>query len=76
MYRGKVLVMRSSMASEVNTLGSMLNRLSETNRWYRDFTLNSLTAALRVTVASFPVYRTYITPQGEADQDDQRRSGK
>ncbi|MGV3533144.1 MAG: malto-oligosyltrehalose synthase [Chthoniobacteraceae bacterium] len=71
-YSGKVLVMRSSMSSEVNTLGSMLNRLSETNRWYRDFTLNSLTAALRVTIASFPVYRTYITPQGEADQDDQR----
>ena len=71
-YRGKVLVMRSSMSSEVNTLGSMLNRLSETNRWYRDFTLNSLTAALRVTIASFPVYRTYITPQGDADQDDQR----
>lgn len=71
-YQGKVLMMRSSMASEVNTLGSMLNRLSETNRWYRDFTLNSLTAALRVMIASFPVYRTYITPQGEADQDDQR----
>ncbi len=71
-YRGKVLVMRSAMSSEVNTLGSMLNRLSETNRWYRDFTLNSLTAALRVTIASFPVYRTYITPQGYADADDQR----
>ncbi|MHA3770076.1 malto-oligosyltrehalose synthase [Verrucomicrobiota bacterium sgz303538] len=71
-YRSKLLVMRSAMSSEVNVLGSMLNRLSETNRWYRDFTLNSLTSAVREVIACFPVYRTYLTPEGEPNEDDRR----
>lgn len=71
-YRGKLLTMRSSMASEVNVLAHMLNRISETHRWYRDFTLNALTAALREVVACFPVYRTYITPEGEVSPEDVR----
>src|SRR5690606_22295003 len=33
---------------------------SESNRRNRDFTLGSLKDALRETIASFPVYRTYI----------------
>lgn len=65
-YESKLLVMRTAMASEVNVLGHMLNRLSETNRWYRDFTLNALTTAVREAIACFPVYRTYITPDGTA----------
>jgi (1->4)-alpha-D-glucan 1-alpha-D-glucosylmutase len=71
-YDSKLLVMRSAMASEVNVLGHMLNRLSETNRWYRDFTLNALTAAVREVIACFPVYRTYITPDGTASEGDRR----
>ncbi|RYD81324.1 MAG: malto-oligosyltrehalose synthase [Verrucomicrobiaceae bacterium] len=71
-YRSKLLVMRSAMSSEVNVLGSMLNRLSETNRWYRDFTLNALTAAVREMIACFPVYRTYLTPDGEPSEDDRK----
>src|SRR4029453_337662 len=48
----------------------MLNRLSETNRWYRDFTLNALTMAIREVIACFPVYRTYLSPDGDrSDQD-------
>jgi (1->4)-alpha-D-glucan 1-alpha-D-glucosylmutase len=69
-YRAKILTMLVSMSSEVNTLGHMLNRLSETNRWYRDFTLNALTRALRATIASFAVYRTYLSPGTEADPRD------
>jgi (1->4)-alpha-D-glucan 1-alpha-D-glucosylmutase len=60
--QSKLLVMRSAMASEINVLGNMLSRLSETNRWYRDFTLNALTGALREVISCFPVYRTYLTP--------------
>jgi (1->4)-alpha-D-glucan 1-alpha-D-glucosylmutase len=71
-YRGKLLVMRTAMSSEVNVLGHMLNRLSETNRWYRDFTLNALTTAVRETIACFPVYRTYLTPGAEPSEDDRR----
>jgi (1->4)-alpha-D-glucan 1-alpha-D-glucosylmutase len=71
-YEGKLLTMRSSMASEVNVLAHMLHRISETHRWYRDFTLNALTAALREVIACFPVYRTYITPDGETSPEDSR----
>jgi (1->4)-alpha-D-glucan 1-alpha-D-glucosylmutase len=48
------------MSSELNVLGHALDRLSERNRHSRDFTLNSLTHALREVIACFPVYRTYI----------------
>ncbi len=61
-YRCKRLVMQVSMASEVNVLGHLLNRLSESHRWYRDFTVNALTAAVRETIACFRVYRTYLVP--------------
>jgi (1->4)-alpha-D-glucan 1-alpha-D-glucosylmutase len=40
----------------------MLDRLSEQNRWYRDFTLEALSRAVRETIACFPVYRTYLAP--------------
>ncbi len=72
-YRAKMLTMLVSMSSEVNTLGRLLNRLSETNRWYRDFTLNALTRALRATIASFPVYRTYLVPGSDPDVVDVER---
>jgi (1->4)-alpha-D-glucan 1-alpha-D-glucosylmutase len=41
-----------------------LSRLAERNRHSRDFTLNSLTHALREVIACFPVYRTYIHGRG------------
>jgi (1->4)-alpha-D-glucan 1-alpha-D-glucosylmutase len=66
----KRVVMSSSMASEVNMLARRLNRISETNRRTRDFTLNELTRALVEFVALFPVYRTYVTAEGEVDDRD------
>ena len=69
-YRSKLLTMRAALASEVNVLGHMLNRLSETNRWYRDFTLNALTAAVREVIACFPVYRTYLEPGVPPSEED------
>jgi (1->4)-alpha-D-glucan 1-alpha-D-glucosylmutase len=71
-YRGKRLVMQVSMASEVNVLGHLLNRLSESNRWYRDFTINALTTAVREVIACFPVYRSYLVPGQPADEADSR----
>jgi len=50
----------------------MLDRLSEQNRWYRDFTLEALSRAVRETIACFPVYRTYLAPgQPVSDEDRQ-----
>ena len=41
-------------------LGQRLDRISEKHRSSRDFTLGSLTTALREIIAAFPVYRTYV----------------
>jgi (1->4)-alpha-D-glucan 1-alpha-D-glucosylmutase len=71
-YRGKQLVLRVSMAGELNVLAHRLNMLSERNRHYRDFTLNSLSQAMREIIACFPVYRTYVTER-DAEVDDQDR---
>ncbi|MFO0698221.1 MAG: malto-oligosyltrehalose synthase [Nitrospira sp.] len=60
-YESKKLIMQASMSSEINVLGHQLNLLSERDRRSRDFTLNSLTNAIREIIACFPVYRTYIT---------------
>jgi (1->4)-alpha-D-glucan 1-alpha-D-glucosylmutase len=46
-YAKKRLVMRLSLANDVNVLGSMLDRLSEKNRWFRDFTLERSAARAR-----------------------------
>lgn len=54
------MIMLVSLSSEINELSSQLDRLSAKNRRYRDFTLNSLTFAIREVVACLPVYRTYI----------------
>ncbi|HEY1770016.1 MAG TPA: malto-oligosyltrehalose synthase [Chthoniobacterales bacterium] len=61
-YAKKRLVMRLSLANDINVLGEMFDRLSEENRWYRDYTLDALTLAVRETIACFPVYRTYLAP--------------
>ena len=53
--------MHASMVSEINVPGQQLNLLSEHDRRSRDFTLNSLTNAIREIIACFPVYRTYVT---------------
>ncbi len=68
-YEKKKLIMEVAMSSEINTLGHHLNKLSEKNRHTRDFTLNSLTAAIIEVIAFFPVYRTYITQDGVDDRD-------
>ncbi len=69
-YAKKRLVMRLSLANDVNVLGSMFDRISEKNRWYRDYTLDALTLAVRETIACFPVYRTYLAPDRPVSEVD------
>src|SRR5438094_4466165 len=71
-YQKKKLVLYTAMASEMNLLARQLNRISEANRWTRDFTLYSLRAALIEVIACFPVYRTYISDDGVVDERDRR----
>ena len=72
LYAKKRQVMRLALANDVNVLGNMLDRLSEQNRWYRDFTLQALARALRETIACFPVYRTYLAPGRPVSERDRQ----
>jgi (1->4)-alpha-D-glucan 1-alpha-D-glucosylmutase len=63
-----------SLGSEVNELGYLLKRIASADRRHRDFTLNSLTFAVREVIAGLDVYRTYINPAtGQAADDDRLR---
>jgi (1->4)-alpha-D-glucan 1-alpha-D-glucosylmutase len=62
-YDKKFLILQVALSSELHMLAHQLDRLSEKNRWSRDFTLNSLRHALREIIACFPVYRSYITDE-------------
>jgi (1->4)-alpha-D-glucan 1-alpha-D-glucosylmutase len=59
----KKMVMLISLASEVNELGNLLRDLAGRDRRHRDFTLNSLTFAIREVIAALRIYRTYIDPE-------------
>ena len=68
-HQAKLLILRTSMASDLQLLAHRLNRISERHRRSRDFTLNTLRVALREIFACFPVYRTYIQ-QGDVSEHD------
>ncbi len=69
-YAKKRQVMRLSLANDVNVLGNLADRLSEQNRWFRDFTLQALARAVSETIACFPVYRTYLAPGRPVSPED------
>jgi (1->4)-alpha-D-glucan 1-alpha-D-glucosylmutase len=69
-YAKKRLVMRLALANDINVLGNTVDRLSEQNRWFRDFTLQALVMAVRETIACFPVYRTYVEPGRSVSEED------
>jgi (1->4)-alpha-D-glucan 1-alpha-D-glucosylmutase len=69
-YAKKRLVMRLALANDINVLGNTVDRLSEQNRWFRDFTLQALVMAVRETIACFPVYRTYVEPERPVSEED------
>ncbi len=69
-YNSKKLIMGASLASEVNVLAHMLDAISATDRYARDFTRKALRDVIRETIACFPVYRTYIDERGEMTDRD------
>jgi (1->4)-alpha-D-glucan 1-alpha-D-glucosylmutase len=60
----KHLIMDTALAGEFQVLTWQLARLAKRSRRTRDFSFNSLRGALAEIVASFPVYRTYVTADG------------
>ena len=70
LHEKKLFITRMTMASEMVALGRMLTRIAERGRHTRDFTQSQLTAAVRETIACLPVYRTYISPEESARDED------
>jgi (1->4)-alpha-D-glucan 1-alpha-D-glucosylmutase len=68
-YRSRRLIIRVALASELNVLADQLTRIALSERHTCDFTLNSLRDALTEVVASFPVYRTYVTASSVSESD-------
>jgi 4-alpha-glucanotransferase/(1->4)-alpha-D-glucan 1-alpha-D-glucosylmutase len=70
-YRAKQLIVRTSLASELNVLANRLSRIAAIDRLTCDFTVSGLREVLAEIVACFPVYRTYIAP-GRVSAEDRR----
>jgi len=71
----KKLVMDRWLNSELNVLATQLNRIALLDRHTSDFTLKALRDALTEVIASFPVYRTYVT-RDEISATDRRYIGE
>jgi (1->4)-alpha-D-glucan 1-alpha-D-glucosylmutase len=72
-YATKRLIIQTAMSGEMAVLSRRLDRISEQHRWSRDFTLNSLAAALEEVIACFPVYRSYVRPETGKVNDADRQ---
>jgi len=68
-YICKKLILKVVLASELNVLANLVSRIALANRRTCDFTLNSLRSALGEIIASFPVYRTYVTDREVSAED-------
>lgn len=73
-YRKKLLIVDRSFANELTMLSHLLDRIAQSDRRTRDFTLRTLREALRQVVACFPVYRTYIA-DGKVRERDEKDIG-
>jgi (1->4)-alpha-D-glucan 1-alpha-D-glucosylmutase len=68
-HDSKLLVMRVSLAAEIEVLATQLDRIAQLDRHTADFTRASLREAIREVIACFPVYRTYVSERGVSDED-------
>jgi (1->4)-alpha-D-glucan 1-alpha-D-glucosylmutase len=73
-YESKKLVLLTALSSELHALARRLERISDCDRNWRDFTLKGLEYALGEVIACFPAYRTYIRPTGPETSDPDRRN--
>jgi (1->4)-alpha-D-glucan 1-alpha-D-glucosylmutase len=69
LYAAKKRIMQVNLASEMNVLARRFHRLAIGDWRTRDFTFNGMLSALEEVAAAFPVYRTYVGPQGAGADD-------
>jgi len=65
----KHLILEKNLAGDVDNLASLLKNIASKYRYGNDFTLNGLKRAIAEVLTLFPIYRTYITPDGITDTD-------
>jgi (1->4)-alpha-D-glucan 1-alpha-D-glucosylmutase len=68
-YESRRLVMRSSLAAEIEGLATQLDRIAQLDRHTADYTRAAIREAIREVIACFPVYRTYVSHRGVSDED-------
>jgi (1->4)-alpha-D-glucan 1-alpha-D-glucosylmutase len=69
----KHLVLKELFGSDLARLTSLLVRICERQKRYRDYTRRELNGMLREVIACFPVYRTYIeAATGHIGPEDRR----
>lgn len=69
-HASRLAILRESLASEIHMLAAQLERIAQADRRSRDFTLAGLKRAIVATIAAFPVYRTYVRPDGSRTPAD------
>ncbi|MDF2387973.1 malto-oligosyltrehalose synthase [Nostoc ellipsosporum NOK] len=65
----KHLILERNLAGDIDNLAILLKNISNKYRYANDFTLNGLKRAIAEVLTLFPVYRTYITPEGITQSD-------
>lgn len=76
-YHGQVLenkrrILETSLSSELNALASQLKEFASGTRSGCDFTLGQLQSCLTNVLATFPVYRTYVTEKSRTVSEEDR----
>ncbi len=65
-------VLRDLLGSDVNRLTALLTEICESHRNQRDYTRHDVLRAIREVIACFPVYRTYIVPERDEINGEDR----
>ena len=69
----KIAVTQEALGSDVNRLASLFVDICEGNRDQRDFTRAEIRRAIREVAGCFSVYRTYVVPERNEIEDEDRR---
>lgn len=71
-HEKKISVEREALGSDVNRLASLFVEICENNRDRRDYTRAEIRRAIREVASCFGVYRTYVVPDRDEVDDEDR----
>lgn len=69
-HASKLQIIDDEMSSELHRLARAATRVARQNPRTADFTLTVIQRALRLIVAAFPVYRTYVDGEGQLSREE------